>query len=110
MITAYVAFNGNAEEAFNFYRSILGGEFTNFQRFSDTPHGNDMSDKDKKKIMHITLTSPNGILMGNDHLDFMGGPFQAGNNFSLSLHPSSEQESNPVIQWTFQRRDSYHAA
>ncbi len=45
----------------------------------DTPHGEKMSDGDKKKIMQVTLKSPNGvILMGSDHLDFMGGPFHAG--------------------------------
>lgn len=97
MIVAYLKFNGNTEEAFNFYKSVLGGEFTNFQHFGDTPHGEQMSDTDKKKIMHITLKSPSGIIMGNDHLDFMGGPFQAGNNFSLSIHPSSEEEATQLF-------------
>src|SRR5688500_3264139 len=97
MIVAYLKFNGNTEEAFNFYKSVIGGEFTNFQRFCDTPHGKQMSDTDKKKIMHITLESPSGIIMGNDHLDFMGGPFQSGNNFSLSIHPSSEEEATQLF-------------
>lgn len=91
MIAAYLSFNGNAEDAFTFYQSALEGGFTNLQRFGDTPHGENMSDADKKKIMHVTLEAPHGIiLMGNDHLDFMGGPFNAGNNFSLALHPDSE--------------------
>jgi PhnB protein len=96
MIAAYLTFNGTTEEAFNFYRSVLGGMFTNFQRFGDTPHGEQMSDTDKKKIMHITLDSNRGILMGNDHIDFMG-PFQAGNNFSLSLNPESEEEAKQLF-------------
>ena len=89
MISAYLTFNGNTEEAFDFYKSVLGGEFTNFQRFGDTQHGEQMPDAEKKKIMHITLTSSNGTLMGNDHMDFMG-PLTVGNNFSLALHPESE--------------------
>jgi PhnB protein len=97
MIVAYLKFNGNTEEVFNFYKSVLGGEFTNFQRFGDTPHGEQMSDPDKKKIMHITLKSPSGIIMGNDHLDFMGGPFQSGNNFSLSIHPASEEQATQLF-------------
>lgn len=98
MITAYLTFNGNTEEAFNFYKSALGGEFTNFQRFSDTPHGEQMSDNDKKKIMHVTLEAPHGLkLMGNDYLDFMGQPFNAGNNFSLSLHPDSEELADQLF-------------
>ena len=49
MIAAYLTFNGNTEEAFNFYRSVLGGEFTNFQRFGDTPHGEGMSETTGKR-------------------------------------------------------------
>jgi uncharacterized glyoxalase superfamily protein PhnB len=35
--------------------------------------------------------------MGNDHLDMMGGPFLAGNNFSLSLHPDSEEMADRLF-------------
>ena len=97
MIVAYLTFNGNTEDAFNFYKSVLGGDLTNFQRFGDTPHGEKMSDEDKKKIMHVTLKGPKGVvLMGNDHLDFMG-PFNAGNNFSLSVHPDSEELADKLF-------------
>jgi PhnB protein len=89
MLVAYVSFNGNTEEAFDFYKTALNGTISSLQRFSDSPHGEQMSDADKKKIMHISLEAPNGVrLMGNDYLDFMGQPFSAGNNFSLSLHPT----------------------
>ena len=98
MLTAYVTFNGNTEEAFNFYKAAFGGELVNVQRFGDAPNGAQMSDSDKKKIMHIALEAPNGIkLMGNDHLDFMGEPFKAGNNFSLSLHPDSEAVADKLF-------------
>ena len=95
MLTAYVSFNGNTEEAFSFYKSALGGEFTNVQRFGDSPTGGQMSDADKKKIMHIALEGPHGIsLMGSDFFDFTGESFNAGNNFSLSLHPDSPELSD----------------
>ena len=96
MITTYLTFNGNTEEAFNFYKSVLGGEFSSFQRFGDTPHGDEMPDDDKKKIMHIALKSPAGIMMGSDHMAFMG-PLVAGNNFSLSIHPDSEAETKRLF-------------
>ena len=96
MIAAYVTFNGNTEDAFNFYKSVLKGQFTSLQRFGDTPHGEHMTDADKKKIMHVTLDSPTGTVMGNDHMEFMGA-FQTGNNFSLSLHPQSEEEAKRVF-------------
>lgn len=92
MIIAYIAFNGKTEEAFNFYKSVFGGEFTSLQRFGDTPHGEQMSAEDKKKIMHVELKAPNGVgLMGNDHLDMMGLPLVNGTNITLSLHPDSEE-------------------
>lgn len=96
MITAYLTFNGNTEEVFNFYKSVLGGEFSSFQRFGDTEQGNEMSDEDKHKIMHLMLSSPSGNLMGSDHLDH-NGPFVQGNNISLSLHPKSEEEANTLF-------------
>jgi len=95
MIVTYLSFNGNTEEAFNFYRSALGGEFTSLQRFGDNPQGDQLSIEDKKKIMHIALKGDNGlVLMGNDHMEFMGGPFNPGNNFSLSIHPDSEKAAD----------------
>jgi PhnB protein len=98
MLTAYITLNGNTEEAFNFYKTALGAEIVNIQRFSDTPQGGQMSDADKQKIMHVALEGPNGIkLMGSDYIDFMGEPFVAGNNFSLSLHPDSEELSDKLF-------------
>lgn len=97
MIVAYLTFNGNADEAFNFYQSVLGGDITNIQRFGDTPHGEQMPPEDKKKVMHVSLETPHGTLMGNDHMEFMGGPYVAGNAFSLSLHPKSEDEARTLF-------------
>jgi len=57
-----------------------------------------MADADKNKIMHTAMEAPDGVrLMGNDHLDSMGGPFKAGNNFSLSLHPDSEELADKLF-------------
>ena len=98
MLTAYISFNGNTEEAFNFYKSALNGTIVNVQRFGDSPHGAQMSESDKNKIMHIALEAPNDVkLMGNDYIDFSGEPYRAGNNFSLSLHPDSEALANELF-------------
>lgn len=97
MLVAYVTFNGNTEEAFNFYAAGLDGKITDLQRFGDSP-GGQMSDTDKKRVMHIALDAPHGVrLMGNDHLDLMGDSFVAGNNFSLSLHPDSEEQADKLF-------------
>lgn len=99
MLVAYLTFNGNTEEAFNFYSSALEGKIANLQRFGDSPQGGQMPDADKKKIMHIALEAPHGVkLMASDHLDFMGEKFVAGNNFSLSLHPDSQELADKLFK------------
>lgn len=98
MIVTYITFNGNTEAAFEFYKTALEGKITNLQRFSDYPHGGQLPEEDRKKIMHIALEAPDNIqLMGNDHLDYMGGPFSAGNNFSLSFHPDSKEKADKLF-------------
>lgn len=95
MLTAYVNFNGNTEAAFSFYQTALGGELVNLQRFGETPQGDQMSPADRNKIMHVALEGPHGIrLMGSDYIDFNNQPFNAGNNFALSLHPNTEAQAD----------------
>ncbi len=92
MLAAYLSFDGNTEEVFNFYKTALNASITSLQRFGEAPNGTELSAQDKNKIMHIAIEAPNGIrLMGNDHMDFMGETFTKGNNFSLSLHPDSNE-------------------
>ena len=99
MLVAYLTFNGNAEEAFNFYKDALNGTITNVQRNGDSPQGAQMSEADKKKIMHIALEGPHGVrLMASDYFDFTGEPFTPGNNFSLSLHPDSEELADKLFK------------
>lgn len=84
---------------FNYIQTrFIGGEIASIQRFGDSPHGEQLSEADKKKIMHIALEAPHGVkLMGNDFLDFMGETFNAGNNFSLSLHPDSVELADKLF-------------
>jgi len=93
-INPYLNFNGNTEDAFNFYKSVFGGEFTSLQRFKDTPHGEQLPASDKEKIMHVALPVGKGvILMATDILESMGQKLNAGNNFSLTIQPESETEA-----------------
>jgi PhnB protein len=93
-VNPYVNFNGNTEEAFTFYKSVFGGEFTMIQRFKDTQHGDQMSANDKEKIMHIALPiGPGAHLMGTDVLESMGQKPVSGDNFSLAISPESEEEA-----------------
>ena len=94
-IIPYLNFLGNTEEAFTFYKSVFGGEFTTFQRFKDIPGNHNLSKDDQEKIMHVSLELSNGyVLMGTDMLESMGQKLIEGNNFSLSINAQSESEAD----------------
>ena len=94
----YLNFNGNSEEAFEFYRSVFGGEFAVVMRFGDNPQcPADMSDADKQLIMHIALPVDGGVLMASDTLESFGKKLEIGNNFYISLSPESRDEADRVF-------------
>ena len=67
LINPHINFNGNAEEAFNFYKSVFGGEFAKIMRFKDiSSTENPVAENDANKIMHIALPIDKNILMAND--------------------------------------------
>jgi PhnB protein len=97
-INPYLNFMGNTEEAMNFYKSALGGEFTIFQRFKDTPGGEKMQAADQDKIIHISLQIANGItIMATDALESMGQSLIAGNNFHICIQAESEKEVDKMF-------------
>ena len=98
LINPYLNFPGNTEEAFNFYKSVFGGEFAMLQRFKDTPDGANIPTDAKEKIMHIALPISKGnVIMGTDALESMGHPLTIGNNFSLSITTESEAEADKLF-------------
>jgi PhnB protein len=99
-INPYLNFKGNTEEAFNFYKSVFGGEFATVMRFGDTPGCDEMpiAEGDKNKIMHIALPIGNDdVLMATDVLESMGQTLSEGNNFSISLSVESREEADRVF-------------
>ena len=97
LINPHINFNGNAEEAFNFYKSVFGGEFAVIQRFKDMPDGDKMSADDQNKIMHVSLPINGNVLMGTDTLESMGQKLNVGDNFSVSVNTDSEAESDQIF-------------
>ena len=100
-ISPYLTFNGTCEEAFNFYKSVFGGEFPYAGRFSEMPANPEMppmSDEDKNKIMHISLPISNEtVLMGSDYLPGFGPELVEGNNFSISINCKSKKEVDRIF-------------
>ena len=99
-INPYLNFKGNCEEAFNFYKSVFGGEFPYVGRYKDMPpsEGQQVSEMDGEKIMHMSLPiSKETVLMGSD----VGGEWAKhitdGNNIQLSVNTDTEEEANRVF-------------
>jgi PhnB protein len=98
-LNPYLNFPGNTEEAFNFYKSVFGGEFLGgISRFKDTPEGSKMSAADGEKVMHVALPIGRGnILMATDAMESMGQKLTVGNNFYLSLEADSKEEAEKLF-------------
>jgi len=97
-INPYLNFLGNTEEAFNFYKSVFGGEFKLLQRFKDTPEAGKVPEQDLEKIMHVALPIGNGsLLMGTDALESVGHIIKMGDNISLSIDTESEIEAKDIF-------------
>ena len=97
-VNPYLRFNGNCEEAFNFYKSIFGGDFQYIGRFSEMPPEFAVPESDKNKIMHVSLpVSEETFLMGEDASDAFGGKYIAGNNFTVSISASTEDEAKKLF-------------
>ena len=96
---SYLNFAGNAEEAFDFYKSIFGGEFSSVVRFKDFPmEGVAIPQEDENKIMHISLPIGEGdILMASDTLESLGQQLVQGNNVYVSVHPDSREEADRIF-------------
>jgi PhnB protein len=95
----YLNFAGNTEEAFNFYRSVFGGEFSSLVRFKDFPmEGVNVPKEDEDKIMHIGLPiGEDEILMATDTLGSLGQELVQGNNVYVSVHPASRDEADRIF-------------
>lgn len=97
-LNPYLNFKGNAEEAFQLYKSVFGGEFASLQRFKDTPEADKFPVSERDKIMHIALPIGNGVtLMASDTPEAMAQQLSAGNNFYLSLNVDSKAEADRVF-------------
>ncbi|MCE2460186.1 MAG: VOC family protein [Pseudomonadales bacterium] len=95
-LSTYLTFDGNCREAFDFYRSVFGTEFTVLSTFAEGPDDMEVPDADKHKVMHVTLPIGSSVLMGSDNSP-SGPPVVVGNNFSISLAAQGREESDDLI-------------
>ena len=98
LINPHINFNGNAEEAFQFYQSVFGGAFANVVRFKDLPMGeHPIAEHEKEKIMHIALPIGPNVLMGNDVPEFMGRVNEQENRSKISISAESREEADRLF-------------
>ncbi|WP_028981107.1 VOC family protein [Sporocytophaga myxococcoides] len=99
VINPHINFNGNAEEAFTFYKSVFGGEFTKIIRFKDIASTEfPIPEKEENKLMHIAL--PIGKinkLLGNDVPEFMGKVNENENRSKISISTESKDEADKLF-------------
>ena len=99
LINPHINFNGNAEEAFNFYRSVFGGEFAKVARFKDLASADfPVAEKEENKIMHIAL--PIGkcnMLMGNDVPEILGRTNENENRSKIVIITESKEEADKLF-------------
>jgi PhnB protein len=101
-VSTYLNFPRNTEEAFNFYKTVFGGEFIGgINRFSDIPPSPGvppMAEADKNLVMHVALkTLGDHILMGTDAPESMGFNVTMGNNVYISLEPDTKEETKKLF-------------
>ena len=98
-INPYLHFNGNAEEAFSFYKSVFGGEFAMITRFKDMASSEyPIAENDAHKIMHIALPiGKNNVLMASDVPERMGQIKENDNRFKISISAESREEADKLF-------------
>jgi PhnB protein len=98
-INPWINFNGNAEEAFTFYKSVFGGEFTKVIRFKDLASPEfSVAEKEQNKLMLITLPiGKNNVLMANDVPEIMGRVNENENRSKISITTESKEEADKLF-------------
>ncbi|WP_298309190.1 VOC family protein [Flavobacterium sp.] len=98
LINVHLNYNGNAEEAFTFYKSVFGGEFSKITRLKDLESPDfPVDEKDANKIMHIALPIGNNTLMANDVPSFLGTVSENENRSKIAVSAQSREEADKLF-------------
>lgn len=97
-INPHINFNGNAEEAFNFYKSAFGGEFSKIIRFKDLASTEfPIAEHEANKIMHIALPIGKSVLMANDVPEILGRTNENENRSKIVISAESKEEADKLF-------------
>lgn len=94
----YLIFDGNAEEAFTYYRSVFGGEFSDIVRFRDMQGCEEMPEEARDRIAHVSLPiGKDDILMASDTPDSVENAVTSGTNYFINIEPESAEEADRLF-------------
>jgi PhnB protein len=95
-INPYIHFNGNAEDAFTFYKSVFGGEFARIMRYKDLANAEyPIAEIDANRLMHIALPVGKGnMLLGSDTIQVMGQVTENDNRNTIFINAESREEAD----------------
>ena len=94
----YLNFDGKAEEAFNFYKSVFGGEFIFFAKMSDAPESDQLSEAERNRVMHVALPiNEHTILMASDCVPSLGHVLKEGNNMYININAESREDADRLF-------------
>lgn len=99
-LNTWINFNGNAEEAFGFYKSVFGGEFSKVVRFKDLTNPENesaMDEQEGNRIMLITLPIGSGTLMANDVPEAMGPVNENENRSKITINADTKEEADTLF-------------
>ncbi|MDE0534180.1 MAG: VOC family protein [Albidovulum sp.] len=96
-LSTYLFFDGDCREAFEFYRSVFGGEFQFIQTFGDGPPDMKVPESEKDRIMHVSLPVGSAVLMGSDTSSSFGSPPVVGDNFAISMIGESKVQCDELF-------------
>lgn len=96
-LNTYLTFDTNCREAFEFYRTVFGGEFAEIHTFEEAPPDMGVPERERGLIMHVSLPIGSSVLMGSDSSSTQGPPPVVGSNFSVSVSPDSKEEADRLF-------------
>ena len=97
MLNTYINFKGNCREAFEFYRSVFGGEFATLETFRNGPPDMGIPEEEMDNVMHVSFPIGDSVLMGSDTPSIFEGSHVVGTNISISVRPESKEEADTLF-------------
>lgn len=99
LLNPYIHFNGNAEEAFTFYKTVFGGEFAKLMRYKELSSAEfPVPENDANRLMHIALPiGKSSVLLGSDVLGMMGHVTENGNRNTIAIRAESREEADRLF-------------